>query len=86
MPLLEIRYLGVWDTVGALGIPSRFAVAKVADKKFLFHDTSLSAFVKSARHAVAIDERRKDFVPTLWTNVDELNKAAGTTSGAFDAP
>ncbi|GAC1553704.1 MAG: hypothetical protein NVS2B5_12500 [Beijerinckiaceae bacterium] len=74
---LEITYLGVWDTVGALGIPSRFLIAKLFQKKFQFHDTSLTLFVKRARHALAIDERRKDFVPTLWDNIDELNKRAG---------
>ena len=65
-PLLVIHYVGVWDTVGALGIPSRYFISKWLDRKFQFHDTSLSSFVNSARHAVAIDERRKDFVPTLW--------------------
>jgi uncharacterized protein (DUF2235 family) len=70
--LLAIRYVGVWDTVGALGIPSRYALSPFFDSKFKFHDTSLSDFVYSARHAVAIDERRKDFVPTLWDNTDDL--------------
>jgi uncharacterized protein (DUF2235 family) len=85
-PRLQVRYLGVWDTVGALGIPSRFAIAGPLDKKFEFHDTSLSAFVLSARHAVAIDERRKDFVPTLWDNTDALNEERGIDPTAPDAP
>jgi uncharacterized protein (DUF2235 family) len=85
-PALEIRYLGIWDTVGALGIPSRYFIAKALDKKYEFHDTSLSPFVQSARHAVAIDERRKDFGPTLWDNTDELNRGRGADPGAFDAP
>jgi nucleoid-associated protein YgaU len=42
--------------------------------------------VKSARHAVAIDENRRAFEPTLWDNVDELNGAAGMDSAAPDAP
>ena len=85
-PLLTIRYLGVWDTVGALGIPSRFFISKWLDKKLQFHDLSLSSFVQSARHAVAIDERRKDFVPTLWDNTDALNAARGIELTAADAP
>jgi hypothetical protein len=85
-PRLQVRYLGVWDTVGALGIPSRFAIAGPLDKKFEFHDTSLSAFALSARHAVAIDERRKDFVPTLWDNTDSLNAERGIDPTAPDAP
>ena len=72
--VLNVKYLGVWDTVGALGIPASFELLSWANSKHRFHDTDLSAFVKSARHAVAIDERRKDFAPTLWTNLDSLNR------------
>lgn len=85
-PLLEVSYLGVWDTVGSLGIPKRYAPFKFINKKHEFHDTALSSFVKSARHAVAIDEQRRDFQPTLWSNVDELNSRVGADSAAFDAP
>lgn len=85
-PMLQVRYLGVWDTVGALGVPSRSFISGPLDKKFQFHDTSLSAFVQSARHAVAIDERRKDFVPTLWDNTDALNMARTADPTAPDAP
>jgi len=85
-PLLTIRYVGVWDTVGALGIPSRYAISPFFDNKFKFHDASLSDFVSSARHAVAIDERRKDFVPTLWDNTNELNAARGAQPDAANAP
>jgi nucleoid-associated protein YgaU len=46
----------------------------------------LSAFALSARHAVAIDERRKDFVPTLWDNTDSLNAERGIDPTAPDAP
>jgi uncharacterized protein (DUF2235 family) len=85
-PLITIKYLGVWDTVGALGIPSRYLIAKWIDRKFQFHDTSLSKFIESARHAVAIDERRKDFAPTLWDNADALNAAKGKVATDADAP
>lgn len=83
---LHITYLGVWDTVGALGIPASFSWLSFANKKFEFHDTELSAFVRSARHAVAIDERRKDFAPTLWSNLDKLNGGANAKADAEDAP
>lgn len=86
VPHLRITYLGVWDTVGALGVPARYQWLNFLDRKYEFHDTSLSAFVKSARHAVAIDERRKDFVPTLWDNVEEMNKSVGIAAEADDAP
>ena len=71
---LKIKYLGVWDTVGALGVPTSLAIAPLINKKYLFHDTRLTGFVESARHAVAIDENRKSFAPTLWTNFDALNE------------
>lgn len=56
----RIRFLGVWDTVGALGVPS----VKFAEK---FHDTKLGANVDNAYHAVAIDEHRKAYDVVLWT-------------------
>ena len=68
-----VRYLGIWDTVGALGIPSHWGLpARLLNRKYRFHDTDLSSSVLSARHAVAIDEERRTFVPTLWTNLDRL--------------
>ncbi len=74
---LEIEYLGVWDTVGALGIPKRIRLlAPIINRKYAFHDTTLSSFVKRARHALAADERRRTFEPSLWTNLDDLNAAA----------
>ena len=74
VPVLSIAYLGVWDTVGALGVPSAIPVlAKPLNKKYNFHDHELSSSVSAARHAVAIDERRKTFPPTIWKNIDTLN-------------
>lgn len=70
---LRIAYLGVWDTVGALGIPGHLTALAPLNRKFRFHDTKLSGFVARARHAVAIDERRRTFEPSLWTNLDDLN-------------
>lgn len=70
---LRIRYLGVWDTVGALGIPRLLPISIGMNKQYAFHDTALSRSVEYARHAVAIDERRAPFAPTLWSNVDKFN-------------
>jgi uncharacterized protein (DUF2235 family) len=75
---LIIRYLGVWDTVGALGVPSHlFLNSFFPKKKYEFHDTELSSTVHAARHAVAVDERRLSFSPSLWSNLDTLNALAG---------
>lgn len=74
---LGVAYLGIWDTVGALGVPGHFAFAAPLNRGLGFHDTALSRLVRSARHAVAIDERRRTFPPTLWNNLDALNREAG---------
>ena len=71
--LLRITYLGVWDTVGALGVPGFLLTAPLFNGRYKFHDTDLSSSVLSARHAVAVDERRKMFPPTLWENLGRLN-------------
>jgi Uncharacterized alpha/beta hydrolase domain (DUF2235) len=62
---VKIKMIGVWDTVGALGIPVRGLRGLTRDK-YLFHDTELSGAVEHAYHALAIDERRAPFEPTLW--------------------
>ena len=63
---VEISFLGVWDTVGAMGIPSN-SLDKV-DRQYEFHDTTLSRIVRNAYHALAIDETRPEFRPTLWAS------------------
>lgn len=67
-----IDFVGVWDTVGALGIPLPFW-GTLGEREFLFHDTEPSSIIKRARHAVSIDENRRDFEPTLWAEKDGLD-------------
>ncbi|MES1929198.1 hypothetical protein SADO_08077 [Salinisphaera dokdonensis CL-ES53] len=50
-------FVGVWETVGALGLLMRLR---------RFHDNRLSPGVTHAVQALAIDERRGPFKPTLW--------------------
>jgi uncharacterized protein (DUF2235 family) len=64
-----VRMIGVWDTVGSLGIPGML-FELFDEKKYGFLDTSLHPCVEKAYHAVSIDERRLQFEPTLWTNPD----------------
>jgi uncharacterized protein (DUF2235 family) len=64
-----VRMIGVWDTVGSLGIPG-LIFELFDEKKFGFLDTALHPNVQNAYHAVSIDERRMQFAPTLWTNPD----------------
>lgn len=70
---LRLAYLGVWDTVGSLGIPKVLPFSIGMNRKYRFHDTELSRCVEAARHAVAIDERRGAFKPALWSNADKFN-------------
>lgn len=85
-PVFRIRYLGVWDTVGELGVPQDLLIAPLVNKQYMFHDTNLSSMVVSARHAIAIDELRKSFAPTLWNNVRVLNAQVGYADGDLKAP
>ena len=65
----KIRFLGVWDTVAALGVPVRgldAIIDRVPFFKHSFHDLQLSESVVHARHALAIDDERLSFHPTLW--------------------
>lgn len=63
---VAVNFLGVWDTVGALGIPVGF-LGELSGLVHGFHDTSPSRIVKHGAQALAIDEHRDEFVPTLWT-------------------
>jgi len=65
-PNPEIKFMGVWDTVGALGIPHT-SFRMWNKKKYRFHDLTLSSIIKHAYHAMAVDERRSLFDVNLWT-------------------
>jgi uncharacterized protein (DUF2235 family) len=62
----KIRFLGVWDTVGALGAPYGEILGRLLDKLFKtgFHDVTLSESVDAAYHGMAADEHRWPFRPT----------------------
>jgi uncharacterized protein (DUF2235 family) len=70
----EVKFIGVWDTVGSLGIPIttyRWLAKNIVrwlNRRYEFHDVELSKIVKNAYHALAIDERRNPFRPSLWKN------------------
>jgi hypothetical protein len=59
-----LEMIGVWDTVGSLGIPAIFGA--VDEKRYGFLDTSLHPDVKHAYQCLAIDEHRAQFPATLW--------------------
>lgn len=65
---VEIEVVGVFDTVGALGWPANkfVSVDQTNEAKYGFHDTDLHKNIKNAFHALALDEHRQAFPPTLW--------------------
>ena len=64
---IPIEFIGVWDTVDAVGVPFD-GLRDVLDKiwPIQFKDTSLSRQVHRGCHAVAIDDERKTFHPVMW--------------------
>lgn len=69
----RIRFIGVWDTVDAVGLP----FDHLADfinffvYPFKFGDRSLSGLVDHGRHAMAIDDERHTFHPVMWNETPE---------------
>lgn len=68
---VPIRAIGVWDTVGSLGIPRipwleklKFQSTRMRD--FQFYDTTINDLVENAFQALALDEQRSPFSPALW--------------------
>ncbi len=65
----DIKFLGVWDTVAALGLPIK-AVNALLDRisyfKHSFHNLALASSVHHGYHALSIDDDRRVFHPTPW--------------------
>ncbi|KAF3941852.1 hypothetical protein ABW19_dt0205156 [Dactylella cylindrospora] len=79
IPNVRIKAIGVWDTVGALGIPrigwlQKMGIQSRRMDEMMFYDTTLSPQVEYAFQALALDERRGPFSPTVW----ELPKGSPT--------
>jgi uncharacterized protein (DUF2235 family) len=75
-----VFFTGVWDTVGALGIPEELPGWTELSKLFTgwerlwgFHDTQLARDVRFAYQALSIDEERPPYKPTLWTQSDQAD-------------
>ncbi len=70
---VRIRFLGVWDTVDAYGVP--FDTLAWAINTFIFRyrfcSHRLNGIVDYGRHALAIDDERKTFHPTMWDEIED---------------
>ena len=70
---IQIKCVGVWDTVGALGVPGE-SLNWLNKAKYKFHDTKIGGNIDNAFHAISIDEKRGPFAPTLWQGPDRIPK------------
>jgi uncharacterized protein (DUF2235 family) len=70
----HVDYLGIFDTVGAHGVPGVLGQFRAVPGGHGFHDHELSRSVLAGRHAVALDETRMLYRPTLWSNFDKLTE------------
>jgi uncharacterized protein (DUF2235 family) len=61
----RIDFIGVWDTVGTMGIPTG-PLRMLGQRRYSFHNTNLGDNVARAFQALAIDERRRFFPPAIW--------------------
>jgi hypothetical protein len=65
---VPVHFVGVWDTVGALGVP----FIELLASRNRFHDPRLSPNVRHARHGLALDELRAPFSASLWEQKEPL--------------
>lgn len=72
---IRIEYIGVFDTVKALGLPELNKNLAEWNHRYQFHDAALSSMVRAARHAIAIDEPRITYKSVPWAaeSVNWLN-------------
>ena len=77
----KIRFIGVWDTVDAVGLPfDELATAINKVWPYKFPDRKLGAHVEKACHALAIDDERRSFHPTLWEETADDKPEENDTS------
>jgi uncharacterized protein (DUF2235 family) len=67
---VDITAVGVWDTVGSLGLPVptliQYLGLPTTVHKYRFYDTGIDKHIKNAFQALALDEHRSAFSPTVW--------------------
>ena len=71
---IRVKFIGVWDTVGSLGVPITGAQIPWGRDYYQWHYTDLSKIVDYAYHALAADEHREDYEATMWTKLKPENK------------
>ncbi|MEP2025646.1 MAG: DUF2235 domain-containing protein [Reichenbachiella sp.] len=69
---VDIEFLGVWDTVSALGLLNNILATFKLSKKDLFTDQHIAANIQRAVHLVSIDETRNSFRPSLMNHKKQV--------------
>jgi len=62
---VNVKVIGVWDTVGSVGVAAG-NIPGISRSQFDYLQTGLRIHILNGYHALAIDEHRNDFAPTLW--------------------
>ncbi len=75
---VTIKFLGVWDTVGALGLPIPY-LQPLTRKWVGFFNTEIGSHIEYGYHALAIDERRGPFKPNLWSKLEHNPEQSSST-------
>ncbi len=77
-PGVPIEFLGLWDTVGAYGMPIdelKWGLDKLV-WPMVAVDQRLFRSIKRVCHALALDEQRQTFTPTLFDETFEAQEVA----------
>src|SRR5260370_697415 len=61
----NVNVIGVWDTVGSVGLAAG-NIPGISRSQFDYLQTGLRLPIQNGSHALAIDEDRTDFAPTIW--------------------
>jgi uncharacterized protein (DUF2235 family) len=61
----KVKVIGVWDTVGSVGVAAG-NIPGISRSQFDYLQTGLRIHIQNGYHALAIDEHRTDFAPTIW--------------------
>lgn len=59
---VNVEVLAVWDTVSSLGMP----ISPVSPRPLDFVGRSIPGIVRNAFHALALNDRRRNFFPLVW--------------------
>jgi uncharacterized protein (DUF2235 family) len=61
----DVKVIGVWDTVGSVGVAAG-NIPGISRSQFDYLQTGLRIHILNGYHALAVDEHRPDFAPTIW--------------------